>query len=254
MYCVRITAAAMLTVFGLAARLAAQAPDLQFEVASLKPSPPEEQGVVLRAAPGHRRYIATNETLKELIVVAYRIKFDQISGGPGWMASDHFDINAEAERPSTAREFHVMLLNLLKERFKLKMHFETKERPVYVLSVDRGGMKMTPHEIASADDFSIEESGLRKWTAKFVPMDYLAWLLSFYLDRPIIDRTGLKGTYDFTLSWTPELSAGLPDTSVDSPAPGIVEALQKQLGLKVEPQRAPVEILVIDHVEKPGDN
>jgi uncharacterized protein (TIGR03435 family) len=85
-------------------------------------------------------------------------------------------------------------------------------------------------------------------------MDYLSWLLSFYLDRPIIDRTGLKGAYDFTLSWTPELSAGLPDSSVDSSVPGIIEALQKQLGLKVEPQKAPVEILVIDHVEKPGDH
>jgi uncharacterized protein (TIGR03435 family) len=137
MHCVRICAAAMLTVFGLLA----QAPDLQFEVASLKPTTPGAQGVVLRAAPGHQRYIAANETLKELIVVAYRIRFDQVSGAPGWMTADRFDINAEAERPSTAKEFHVMLLNLLKERFKLRMHFETKERPVYVLSVDRGGLR-----------------------------------------------------------------------------------------------------------------
>ncbi len=85
-------------------------------------------------------------------------------------------------------------------------------------------------------------------------MDYLTWLLSVHLDRPVIDRTGLKGTYDFTLSFTPELSAGLPDPAADSSDPGLFEALQKQLGLKLEAQRGLVPILVIDHVEKPGDN
>jgi uncharacterized protein (TIGR03435 family) len=251
MNCVRLSAAAILTVFGLAA----QAPDLQFDVASLKPSQPGAEGVVFHSAPGHQRFVATNETLKEIIIVAYKIKFDQLSGAPGWIATDRFDINAEAERPSSPQEFQVMLRNLIKDRFKLRMHSETKERPVYVLSVDKGGLKMTPHEIAGADDFSIAESGFRKWTAKFVPMDYLAWLLSFYVGRPIIDRTGLKGSYDFTLSWTPDLSAGLPEgASADTSDPGIFEALQKQLGLRLEAQKGPVEILVIDHAEKPGDN
>lgn len=250
MYCVRIGALAMLTAFGLPA----QAPDLQFEVASLKPSPPDGQRAVLRPAPGHLRYIATHEPLKEMIIVAYRIRFDQVSGGPGWIATDGWDINAEAERPSTVEEFHVMLRNLLKERFKLQMHTETKERPVYILSVDKTGVKMTPHEVGSVGDPWIDEAGSLKWTAKFIPMDYLAWLLSVYLDRPIIDRTGLKGTWDFTLSWTPELSARPPDATVDGSYPGIFEALQKQLGLKLEPRRAPVEMLVIDHAEKPTEN
>jgi uncharacterized protein (TIGR03435 family) len=250
MYCVRVAVAAMLGVFSLLA----QAPDLQFEVASLKPSQPGAQGVVLHAAPGNRRYIATNENLKEMLVVTYRLRFDQVSGGPGWMATDHWDINAEAERPSSGEEFQVMLRNLLKERFKLEMHFETKERPVYVMSVDKAGMKMTPHEIGSGGDRRIDQTGSLKWTAKFVPMDYFAWLLSTRVGRPVVDRTGLKGTYDFTLSWTPGLSAQQPDAAVDSPGPGIVEAVQKQLGLKLEPQRAPVEFLVIDHAEKPAEN
>src|ERR1700689_3367812 len=129
MYCVRVSAAAILAVFGMVA----QAPDLQFEVASVKPSQPGAQGVVLRPAPGNKRYVAANETLKEIIVVAYRIRFDQVSGGPGWMESDRWDINAEAERPSSVEEFHVMLRNQIKERFKLTMHSETKERPVYLL-------------------------------------------------------------------------------------------------------------------------
>jgi uncharacterized protein (TIGR03435 family) len=250
MCCVRVNVAAILSVFSLVA----QAPDLQFEVASLKPAQPGAQGVVLRPAPGNRRYIATNETLKEIIVVAYRIRFDQVSGGPGWMATDRWDINAEAERPSSVEEFHVMLRNLIKERFKLQIRFETKERPVYLLSVDKTGMKMTPHEIGSAGDPWIDQAGSLKWTAKFISMDYLAWLLSGRLSRPVIDRTGLKGTYDFTLAWTPVLSAPLPDADVDSSGPGIIEAVQKQLGLKLEPQRAPVQMLVIDHAEKPTEN
>ena len=246
----RFGAVAILTVFGLPG----QAPDLQFEVASVKPSVPGAQGVVLRSAPGRRRFIAINETLEEIVMVAYRIRQDHFPGEPGWMAADRWDINAEAERPTSAAERHIMFLNLLKERFKLRTHFETKERPVYVMSVDKTGVKMTPHENGSAGDLSIDETGHRKWTAKFVPMDYLTWLLSVHLDRPVIDRTGLKGTYDFTLSFTPELSAGLPDPAADSSDPGLFEALQKQLGLKLEAQRGLVPILVIDHVEKPvGD-
>jgi len=250
MHLLRQSAAAMLTVLSLA-----QAPDLQFEVASVKPSQPGAEGVVLRSAPGHQRFIATNETLEEIVLVAYRLREDHFTGEPKWMAADHWDINAEAERPSSPAEVHIMILNLLKDRFKLRTHFETKERPVYVMSVDKTGMKMTPDEIGSAGDLAIQESGYRKWTAKFVPMDYLAWLLSVHLDRPIVDRTGLKGTYDFTLSWNPALSAGPADDAAgDSSGPGLFEAVRKQLGLQLEPQRAPVETLVIDHVEKPAEN
>jgi uncharacterized protein (TIGR03435 family) len=250
MPCVRLAFAAMLTV----SALAAQPPDLQFEVASVKPAQPGAQGVVLRSAPGHRRFIAANETLAEIVMVAYRIREDHFPGEPKWMAADRWDINTEAERPYSPEELRIMLLNLLKERFKLRTHFETKERPVYVMSVDKTGMKMTPDEIGNSGDRSIEESGNRKWTAKFVPMDYLAWLLSVHLDRPIIDRTGLKGTWDFTLSWTPVLSAGPADDAGDNSGPGLLEAVRKQLGLQLEPGTAPVGRLVIDHVEKPVGN
>jgi uncharacterized protein (TIGR03435 family) len=244
------TVAAILSVFSLLA----QAPDLQFEVASLKPSQPGAQGVVFRAAPGNRRFAAINETLKEMLVVAYGLRFDQVSGAPGWMTTDRRDINAEAERPSSREEFIVMLKNLLKERFKLQMHVETKERPVYVMLVDKAGMKMTPHEIGSDGDRRIDETGFVKWTAGFVPMDYLAKLLSGRVARQVIDQTGLKGTNDFTLSWTPGLPTALPDADVDSSGPGIVEAVQKQLGLKLEPQRAPVDFLVIEHAGKATEN
>jgi len=256
MHCVRKVAAAMLTVFGLAA----QAPDLQFEVASLKPSQPGTGARGIRPAPGGRRYVANGVPLKLLITVAYRLRGDQVSGEPGWAESELYDMSAEAERPSTMDELHIMLQNLIKERFKLQMHSETKERPVYILSVDKAGVKMKPHEIGSAGDPWIEQPEFGKLTAKFTPMDYFAWRLSQMLDRPVLDRTGLKGGYDFDLSWTPDLPPGFPEggqingQAVDTSGPTIFAALEKQLGLKLEPQKGPVDILVIDHAEKPGDN
>jgi uncharacterized protein (TIGR03435 family) len=251
-----VPVAASLTVFGLLA----QAPELQFEVASLKPSPPGEKGGGIRPAPGGTRYLATGVPLKLLLTVAYRIRDDQISGGPAWMGTDLFDMNAEAERPASMDELHVMLQNLIKERFKLRMHSETKERPVYFLSVDKTGVKTKPHEIGSAGDPWIDQPGFGRLTAKFTPMDYFAWRLSLMLDRPVLDRTGLKGGYDFDLSWTPDLPPGFPEgglingQAVDTSGPTIFAALEKQLGLKLEAQRGPFEILVIDHAEKPAGN
>jgi uncharacterized protein (TIGR03435 family) len=251
MHCVRRVAAAMLTVFGLAAGLAAQAPDLQFEVASLKPSQPGAETGGIHPARGGRRYIAANAPLKMMLTAAYRIRDDQVSGGPGW---------AEAEQPSSIEELHIMLRNLLKKRFKLQMHSETKDRPVYVLSAAKAGVKMKPHEIASAGDPTIDRPGFGKLAAKSTPMDYFAFGLGMILDRPVLDRTGLKGGYDFELSWTPDLPAGFPEGGqingqvVDTSGPTIFAAMEKQLGLKLEAQKGPVEILVIDHAEKPVEN
>jgi uncharacterized protein (TIGR03435 family) len=245
---IRIVAVATLTILCIAR---AQ----KFEVASLKPSQPGEQGGGIRPAPGGQRYVAGNMPLRQLIMVAWRVKIDQVSGGPGWIDTDRWDMNAQAERPSSIDELHVMLQNLLKERFKLQMHSETKEHPVYVLTVDKGGLKMKPHEIGTANDPWIDQPGVGKLNAKFTPMDYFAWRLSMILDRPVLDRTELKGGYDFDLSWTPDLPSGLPEGApVDTSGPTIFAALPKQLGLKLEPQRGPVEIMVIDHAEKPAGN
>jgi uncharacterized protein (TIGR03435 family) len=256
MPCIRSVAAVLLTVFGLAA----QAPDLQFEVASLKPGQPGAEIGGIHPARGGRRYLAANAPLKMMLTAAYRIRADQVSGGPGWLDTELFDLNAEAEQPSSIEELHIMLRNLLKERFKLRMHSETRDRPVYALSTVKTGVKMKPHEIASAGDPTIDRPGVGKLAAKSTPMDYFAFGLSMILDRPVLDRTGLKGGYDFDLSWTPDLPPGFPEGGlingepVDTSGPTIFAAMEKQLGLRLEAQKGPVEILVIDHVEKPvGD-
>jgi uncharacterized protein (TIGR03435 family) len=264
-------AIAALTAIGLFNALAvrAQAPtvpaaSLNFEVASLKPSLPGGRGGI-RPAPGGERYLATNLSLRQLITEAFRVKADQVAGGPEWIDTELYDMNAKAARPSSVEELHIMLRNLLADRFKFQVHRESKEMPVYTLTVDTNGPKMQAHEAASAADPWIDEINEKplhlKWSAKFVPMDYFAWRLSQILDRPVLDQTKLKGGYDFELAFTreppPALAregARLNGELVDLSGPTIFEAVRRQLGLKLERQKGPVDIMVIDHVEKPAEN
>jgi len=167
-------------------------------------------------------------------------------------------MDAKAEKPSSLDDLNLMLQDLLVERFKLKFHRETKELPVYALTVDKGGPKL--HEAQGAGNPSIDfrqEPFLHvKMHATSVPMDYFAWRLG--LDRPVIDLTKLKGSYDFDLAYTAELPPGLEEgpngTPIDVSGPSIFEAVQKQLGLKLERQKGPVEVVVIDHAEKAVEN
>ncbi|MCU1232563.1 MAG: hypothetical protein JWP63_530, partial [Candidatus Solibacter sp.] len=178
----------------IAAPLLAQAPakipsDLRFDVASFKPSTGAAQGGGIRPAPGGQRYVATNCPIKLMIQVAYRVKAEQIVGGPGWLDTDRFDMEAKAEKSSTADELHVMLVNLLVDRLQLKFHSEKKDMSMYALTVDKGGHKMTPHEAASAGDPWIDQSQPKflhlKLAATSAPMDYFAFRLAQLLDRPV---------------------------------------------------------------------
>jgi uncharacterized protein (TIGR03435 family) len=236
---------------------------LKFEVASLKPTQDTSGRGGIRPAQGGERYIATGIPLRLMIMVAYQLKADQITGGPDWINTDRWDMNAKAEKPSSADELHLMLQDLIADRFQLKFHRDTKELPVYVLSVDKAP-KMTPHEAASAGDPWIDQAVERvvqvRLSAKFCHMDYLAWRLGQLLDRPVINRTRLKGGYDFELSYTRDLPPGVREGAllngepIDISGPNIFTAIKQQLGLKLEPQKGPVETLVIDHVEKPAEN
>src|SRR6266542_1672675 len=146
----------------IAAPLLAQAPpkvppDLRFEVASFKLNTGVGQNGGIRPAPGGQRYVATNCPVKMMIQVAYRVKAEQIVGGPGWLNTDGYDMEAKAEKASTADELHVMLVNLLVDRLQLKFHHEKKDMSMYALTVDKGGHKLTPHEAASAGDPWIDQ-------------------------------------------------------------------------------------------------
>jgi uncharacterized protein (TIGR03435 family) len=236
-------------------------PALKFEVASIKPNRTGETRAGIRPAPGGERYVASNVTLKLMITVAYRIKADQVAGGPAWLDADRYDMNAKAERPSSMEELHAMLQDLLADQFKLRFHRESKELPMYALTVDKDGPKLKPHQAQSAGDPWIDQAQdhfpQTTWHATFAPMDYFAWRLSMILDRPVVDQTNLKGGYDFDLEFTQELppniqpGALLNAAAIDTSGPTIFEAIRRQLGLKLERQRGPVQILVIDHAEKP---
>jgi uncharacterized protein (TIGR03435 family) len=259
----RIAVTALLSLCAAFAQPQTPPKTLKFEVATLKPTQDSSGRGGIRPAQGGERYLATAVPLRLMIMVAYQLKTEQIVGGPDWMNTDRWDMNAKAEKPSTSDELHLMLQDLLAERFQLKFHRETKELPVYVLSVDKAP-KMTPHDAASAGDPWIDQAVDRvvqvRLSAKFCPMDYFAWRLGQLLDRPVINKTQIKGGFDFELSYTRDLPPGIREGAllngepIDTSGPNIFTAIRQQLGLKLEAQKGPVETLVIDHVEKAAEN
>jgi uncharacterized protein (TIGR03435 family) len=235
---------------------------LTFEVASIKPFKPAEGGGArgVKPKPAGQGYDAVGVSVKLIISVMYRIPVQRITGGPSWLDSDLWSVNAKADRAYTTDDLHTMFQNLLADEFKLKFHKDVKEGPVYVLTVDKSGSKMKVNN--SPQDFEIPMLGGPGGVniGKRVPMEYLCYRLGDMLrndDRPVIDKTGLPGYYDFTLTFLPDLPPGfdranLPPEVADRP--NLFDALRQQLGLKLEPQKGPVVYFVIDSVEKPEAN
>jgi bla regulator protein BlaR1 len=260
------------------------APLHKFEVASIKPDKTNDPGhVAIAARPDG--LTMTNFSLVMLIKMAYGVRDDQISGGPNWFSSETYDIEAKPDS-SVAEELQKlnpvqrtaeqmqMLRALLADRFQLTIHRENKELPVYVLVAAKNGPKIReakpgdtyPNGIMGAEGrqgpgaggFQSQPGSL---IAQAVPISYLVKALSGQLDRTVLDKTGLTGNYDFTLKWTPERQpAAYSQQAADSgaayepPVTSIFAAIEAQLGLKLESQKGPVEVIVIDHVERPSGN
>jgi uncharacterized protein (TIGR03435 family) len=224
----------------------AQNQPLAFEVASVKPSPPGSNGMSIGLPAG--RFTARNASLKLLMVNAFDIRTFQIVGGAGWMDSDRFDIEAKTPGNISGKQGYEMLQTLLADRFQLKIHWETREMPIYTLVVEKNGPKLNP---AKEDGRSmVSGRGRGRMDFQKVSLPTLAVNLAGNLDRIVIDKTGLSGEFDFTLEWNPDLSQPDPDQS----KPSIFTALTEQLGLRLESTRGAVEVLVIDHAEKPSEN
>jgi uncharacterized protein (TIGR03435 family) len=238
-----------------------QAPS--FEVASIKVNHSGTHMVAIQPQPGGR-FVATNINLKQLIDFAYGIKENQLSGAPAWIDSERYDVSAKPETTATPDQMKRMLQSLLADRFKLTFRKETKELPVYVLTVAKNGPKLE----ASKDD-STEPGrgrGLRmspgQLMAQGATASDFASHLSNILGRNVIDKTGLPGKYNFNLKWAPDESQaaafrGPGDGSPpppDSSGPSIFSAIQDQLGLRLDAQKAPVEVYVFASVEKPSEN
>jgi uncharacterized protein (TIGR03435 family) len=233
---------------------------LTFEVATIKPSGTDSLNGGIKPLPGGNGYVAQNVTVKLMISLMYELPMRQITGGPGWLDSDRFDVEAKADHEYGKEELHEMFRNLLVDRFNLKFHTETKEGKIYALRVDKAGLKMAANPSPQDYNIPINYAGDGSIVGKRVPMKYFSWWLGQDLqrdERPVVDETGLSGNYDFTLTYLPErlrdsAKEGLSQKLQDRLT--IFDALREQLGLDLRPEQGPVSYYVIDHINKPSDN
>jgi len=241
-------------VLGMAAVGVATAQNFTFEVAAIRPSNSGRPGMSIETDAG--RFKAINATVSFLIQYAYGVKDFQLIGGPGWIGSDKYDIEAKSEIKANDREFPSMMQALLADRFQLKFHRETREFPIFGLVVAKGGPKLTPASETGNDGTRVR-NGLLTITNGTVAN--LASTLTNMLGRRVLDKTGLSGRYDIALKWTPDFGQAPPLRPDAPPAdpngPSIFTAVQDQLGLRLESTKGPLDVLVIDKVLKtPTEN
>jgi uncharacterized protein (TIGR03435 family) len=242
----------------------------------------------MRALPGR---LTANASLRVLIQTAYRLQPFQIIGGPDWIASEQYDVDAKAAGNLDSAQMFLMLQSLLEDRFQLRVHSEPREMPVYALMAARGGLKLQPPQNETCREeadllgplaepgarmapsaqgvattalrcgslnVTLEPEGARLRGGK-VPMAEFVRVLSRVLGRPVADQTGFPGAFDVTLDFLPdETTAGLPPPPpgaipFSAASPSIFNAVQ-EFGLRLESTKGPVEVLVIDHAERPSAN
>jgi uncharacterized protein (TIGR03435 family) len=266
---IRQMAVAALVLLG--AGMLAQAPAPRpkfgaFEVATIKPVDSNGKGGQYITMQGANRFVEKAYTLKLLIAAAYSLNPRTISGGPGWMESDHYDIVAVT--PGEVRPTHdeqmEMLRALLAERFKLTFHREQKEFSIYALEVAKGGAKLK-QTAAGADEPVVVGPGVlfegtqrvRLPVRNATLQDFATLMQRAILDRPVVDRTGLTGKYDFDLEWgadETQFGGGVPAGAADAASAPLFTAIQEQLGLRLVATKGPVEALVVDTAERPSAN
>ena len=177
---------------------------------------------------------------------AYDVKYDQIAGGPKWMASGSYDLRAKAAGPAEGPELRLMLQTLLADRFKLAIHRETKTVQGYALVAARSGHKIKPVDGAGPPSMKSYRGVI---AAKATPLARLARNLTITLRTPVVDATGVPGAFDFKLEWTPGVISSEEPVSAEI-GPSLFTAMQDQLGLKLEARKAPLETIVVDRAEK----
>jgi len=235
---------------------------LAFDVASIKPNSSGDRRTGM--VPSRGRFLATNVTLRQLIQNSYLLQDFQIVGGPSWLNSARYDIEAKGNG-GPGPEFHVMVQSLLADRFQLRVHRETKKLPIYVLLLDKNGPRVKHATSCVGETSSTNPCGGFTMTprgdliGRSVRMEQFVGNLSFLLHRTVLDKTELSETYDLDLHWAPDEATysslgGSGAPSLDSNRPEIFTALREQLGLKLQAQKGPVNILVIDHAAPPTEN
>ena len=236
---------------------------LQFDVISVKPAPPGQRGGAVQPTPGYQGYTCDGSALFGDMTVAYGVTARQIEGGPDWIRSQPWDLEAKSDSPHTIDELHIMLEHALEDRFAMKLHHETRQESVLALEVDPHGAKLTPHE--PQNDTHTPPIGIGPGSqpntlelqGTNVSMSYLAFMLTRLGTTPVLDRTGLEGHYDITVEFpTPqrtENGPGIPPGPPDFSA--LYDAIREQLGLQLKRGgKGPVDHIVIDSVQKPTSN
>jgi len=232
-----------------------------FEVATIKPSKPDDQrkAFLVRG----RRFQIINQSLTSILSFAYGVQAKQLIGLPPWADTDKYDIDAEpdGEGAPSDKQWRGMLQKLIVERYKFTFHREKKELSVYALSVAKGGPKLPKSDGDPNGLPGLFFRGLGDLNVRNANMgDFCGLMQNVVLDRPVVDQSGLTGRFDFTLKWTPDDSqfggaaAHTPPSTDANPPPNLYTAIQEQIGLKLEATKAPADVLIIDHVEKPSDN
>jgi uncharacterized protein (TIGR03435 family) len=186
-----------------------------------------------------------NETLKRCLYNAYGVGPNQVVGGPDWLGTDRFNIEAKPEQPVKDDSVAMaMLQTLLAERFKLAVHRETRTISAYVLEVVKNGPKLEKGDGGGAST----GNGRGRIEAKNSSMDHFAEVLSRQMELPVLNRTGLDGVFNLKLEWNPRI------TDPAAEGPSVFTAVQEQLGLRLRAQKTPVEVIVVDHAERPSQN
>ena len=267
----------MLGMFAAAAPIAQR---LAFDVVSITRTDPDDTrpGADFGAQPGGR-LVARNNAVSNFITNAYGIPGYLLVGGPDWMRADRYNMEARAEGDPSRAEMMLMLQTLLAERFQLRVRRETREMPAYVLTVARGGAKLTP----SKDGGCLERDPSKPipppapgatasrlcgnnnmnsrisppnmtWTGVRIDMSQVAASLANYFRRPVVDRPGLTGVFDVQIDLPPLQPAVATDVGAADSGPSVFTVLQERLGLRVEDGKGPVEVLVVDRIERPTEN
>jgi uncharacterized protein (TIGR03435 family) len=225
-----------------------------FEVATIRPSDPAtgRDNIAIQG----RHFVLQNKTVRDMATFAYGLQAQQVQGGPEWFASDKYDVDGtpDVEGQPNRMQMQGMVEKLLADRFGLVMHREKKEMGVYLITVLKTGQKMAkslgdPNGLPNQNGSRDASGRVDRYTN--VTMADFAFILQFFLNKPVLDQTGLGGRFDFVLKWTPD-DANVVDAAVASP--GIFTAVQEELGLKLEAARAPADVLVVDKVERPSEN
>jgi len=238
--------------------------DPTFDVATIKPNDsgaPGLQGLGFRG----RNFATRNTSLGDLIGFAYNVQAKQITGGPDWLDKDRYDISGTPDIDGVPNvvQMRLMVRKLLKDRFQLSFHREKRDMSAFVLSVAKSGQKLKPSEIAASGPgvgMRPGNGGLTLVVMNGSLEEFATMLQMIVLDRPVVDQTGLAGRFDINLTFTPDDSQfnghppAMPKADSTESAPSLFEAIQQQIGLKLEAQKTAVEVIAIDHVEKPSAN